>query len=899
MITVLLSLPSTAADILLGDTTICVGTEAQLEIVGDFETISWSPAATLSCDNCPNPRATPTETTTYTASFEESNGQIGSLSITVFLPEIKQIADLTICKNTPVTLDAGSEFIGFEYSWEPASLFSCSDCPNPTLLNNNATGPLTIRYSLSSPFCTLIDSFELTILDADGPVYDILDDARFCAGDAFDIGGPNDPGTFYTWTSDPIGLVSTSSNPNVSPTVSTDYFLEVTKVGCSVTTRDTVRAILSMLPEINFATNLFEICEGDTIDLTSGLTSESDVRYAWTPVLGLEDATSINTRAYPTMNTIFTLTGSKGVCERREDITVNVIPNNVNITQDSALICRGEMLQLTATGAPDPDAIMWSPAAGLDVTMGDTVNVTDLRGEFYIYARTENGACSAVDSIFYRVDSLPVDMGIMPQDTTICEGEFVILRSPVFEPANFPDIVYLWTPEEGGNYQTGDTLYNVVVTPTDTTDYVRYVANGACFDSSLVTVNVQPVETIQVTPADTTICAGESFQYQILSENLMDFEWTPSGGLSCGDCDNPVAMPPGSVEFVIEAVDNKGCPVMGSASVTVVPPPSLNFGGTGLICPGEFVTLNESAIPGITYSWTSTDPDFTDTNDPTPFAQPAGDATYTAVLSGPFCADVTETININVIPRVALRITDNPTICPGDEATLTADAGGVSGRFSWNTGDTGASITVQPNQTTNYTVTYSNQCQTLVTTGTVLIEDDFNPGIIPDPARTTVNLGESIDLNLSTALGADQIQSVMWTENGQDVGNGATINVRPPLEGANEYIVKVTTINGCMKEGVIVIFAIVPSVIIPNAFTPNNDGLNDELNIVRIVGDIEVSSFLIFDRWGNKVYEDSVGGWDGSFNGKPMPSDVYVYLAEITFPDGTVAVQKGEISLIR
>jgi gliding motility-associated-like protein len=77
--------------------------------------------------------------------------------------------------------------------------------------------------------------------------------------------------------------------------------------------------------------------------------------------------------------------------------------------------------------------------------------------------------------------------------------------------------------------------------------------------------------------------------------------------------------------------------------------------------------------------------------------------------------------------------------------------------------------------------------------------------------------------------------------------------------------------------------------------------LNDELNVVRIIGDVEVTLFRIFDRWGNKVFEtdSSDVGWDGTFNGKGMPSDVYVYLVEIQFPDGTNAVQKGEVSLIR
>jgi|GEM_PF-4319812 len=151
---------SQAAEVLLGDTTICAGTEVQLEIVGDFATLSWSPSATLSCDNCPNPRATPTQTTTYTATFEE-DGMVQTLSITLTVPVIKPIDDVSVCLDTEVNFDAGVEYDGFTYFWNPSSRFSCTDCPNPSLINDTPIATTEVIYGVTNGLCTTQDTFML------------------------------------------------------------------------------------------------------------------------------------------------------------------------------------------------------------------------------------------------------------------------------------------------------------------------------------------------------------------------------------------------------------------------------------------------------------------------------------------------------------------------------------------------------------------------------------------------------------------------------------------------------------------------------------------------------------------------------------------------------------------
>ncbi len=87
---------------------------------------------------------------------------------------------------------------------------------------------------------------------------------------------------------------------------------------------------------------------------------------------------------------------------------------------------------------------------------------------------------------------------------------------------------------------------------------------------------------------------------------------------------------------------------------------------------------------------------------------------------------------------------------------------------------------------------------------------------------------------------------------------------------------------------------------VPNAFTPDGDGVNDFFNVVYR-GKIEITKFNVFNRWGQTVYknETPTTGWDGRFNGTDSPSDIYVYYIIIKFPDGKEFIKKGDLTLFR
>jgi gliding motility-associated-like protein len=96
------------------------------------------------------------------------------------------------------------------------------------------------------------------------------------------------------------------------------------------------------------------------------------------------------------------------------------------------------------------------------------------------------------------------------------------------------------------------------------------------------------------------------------------------------------------------------------------------------------------------------------------------------------------------------------------------------------------------------------------------------------------------------------------------------------------------------------IFKTAPSVFVPTAFTPNNDGLND-LAYPIAVGITRIQFFNIYNRWGQLVFSTTRNhmGWDGRINGKIQSPDTYVWVVKATDYKGRPYLQKGTITLIR
>ncbi len=192
-------------------------------------------------------------------------------------------------------------------------------------------------------------------------------------------------------------------------------------------------------------------------------------------------------------------------------------------------------------------------------------------------------------------------------------------------------------------------------------------------------------------------------------------------------------------------------------------------------------------------------------------------------------------------------------------------------------------------------------------TGIVVTQEIFMPDALPfvvDLGGTqTIPLGNSLTLNASSA---SQIVSWGWSPPDYLDCIDCPSPTSTPFNDVT-YTLAVTDINGCTTEGeVSIIVEKKQEVYVPNAFSPNNDGINDELTIFASAQVERVVGFQIYSRWGEQVFaqfdfppNDLQFGWNGTFKGEPMDPAVFGWFAEIRFLDGQTRLFKGDVTLVR
>ncbi|MFN7116943.1 MAG: gliding motility-associated C-terminal domain-containing protein [Saprospiraceae bacterium] len=191
-------------------------------------------------------------------------------------------------------------------------------------------------------------------------------------------------------------------------------------------------------------------------------------------------------------------------------------------------------------------------------------------------------------------------------------------------------------------------------------------------------------------------------------------------------------------------------------------------------------------------------------------------------------------------------------------------------------------------------------------TDTINITQPDEIQVIFDPAEVEVELGDSITLQpiINSSL---PLASYAWTPTDSLSNAGIENPTASPVRNTR-YTLTVVDENGCTATAsVLVDVDFNRNVYIPNVFSPNGDGPNDEFRIFTCNGVTAIESVAVFDRWGNQVYAandltpecSGIKLWDGRFNGKMANPGVYVYVIEITFLDDVTLTYRGDITLLR
>lgn len=658
-----------------------------------------------------------------------------------------------VCPGQTMATYTTTDINGITYAWTVTG---------GTILSGQGTSSITVQWGASGPGTVTVDgtnaqgctspliTFPVTVVPQ--PVASAGADLVVCPGTTVTLGGAPTgmPGSSFAWL--PASGLSNASaaNPTTTPTGTTDYIVEVTTSGCSVS--DTMRVTVSD-PQVTAGADV-PLCAGDSIPLSAvGIGS-----ILWSPGTGLSSTTIPNPIASPLTTTSYTATLTDSVgCLAVDSITVTVNPLPTANAGADQTPCAGTTIELggTPTG-PAGSTFAWAPASGLDDASLANPTLAVTASNTYTVTVSSAEQCVATDSITVTVLPQPtVDAG---PDFTVCSGDSVQLQGS-------GSGALLWTPAFG---LSDPSVPDPVCLPEATMTYTLTVTGiNACTnsDQTTVTVTVLPNANAGI---DRTICAGDSASIGTTGPGT--FVWSPATGLSSANAATPMASPATTTTYLVTLTDSLTCAGQDSVTVTVVPHGSAGDDGMLSICASGTATSLFNALggnPSTGGQWLGTD---MATHGPA--IDPAVDAegSYTYVVdAGSLCAD-SAIVQVGITaPNV--EITGTGQLCFGDSTQLTA-SGGL--QYSWTplagVSDAGvAAPYFSPSSTTAYSVLVTDTAgcsatgQITVTVLPLPLVDAGPDALICAGAATTIGGSptspDGTSYTWSPALGLDDASS--------------------------------------------------------------------------------------------------------------------------------------------
>lgn len=451
---------------------------------------------------------------------------------------------------------------------------------------------------------------------------------------------------------------------------------------------------------------------------------------------------------------------------------------------------------------------------------------------------------------------------------------------------------------------------NTATTPNTTQTYEQpgtYTATltvttaEGCTDTQIMPFTVYNYFTADAGP-DVETCIGIPVALAATDEySWFSYEWSPAMGLDDATSRTPNAAPPATTTYTVVVSDPNGCTDTDAAIVTVYPLPSVSIvAADSTICEGSSATLTGIIDNSATsYAWSGNGLNNNNSLSVAVLPTEAQNAYSLDVINQYGCTN-SDTAWLYLIYPVVASAMGNADICEGDTVQLSAAGGDTylwQPAFGLSDPDI-ANPTATPNSDVAYTVTVANEC--FDDTATVHISVRPMP-VIDAGSAALINVGESTTLT-ATSDDVSAVYQYVWSP---ALGLSATNLLNPiaaPL-ATTTYLLTALSPYGCAAtDSVRIEVTNIFRVVIPNAFSPNGDGTNDQFGIIQSKGIKTIRAFRVYNRWGQVVFDsqnDPSAQWDGKFKGLDQEMGTYVFFVDaLTFLDEPY-LHKGNLTLIR
>ena len=730
-------------------------------------------------------------------------------------------------------------------------------------------------------------------------------------------------GSSLLWYTVPVGGIGSSAAPTPLTTTvgAVIYYVSQTFGGCE-SPRAQITVVVTAPPSINGTASITASSCGQSDGSITGLSVSGTgaLTYTWTnssSVIVSTSSTTSDLNNQPAGTYTLTVTDATGCSSLSapQQITNAIAPAAPAVISPVFYCLWVGTNQLTATGSN----LLWYtvPVGGVSSTIAPTPSAALTGTVSYYVSQTVAGCESPLAQIDVTITNPPAAPNVV-SPINVCQNAI----APILTA---PGTNLLWyTVPVGG---TGSSTAPIPSTLTiGTTSFYVSETNNGCESARAqidVIVNAAPLAPTVVTPI--SYCQGALATPLTATGTSLLWYTTPVGGAGTLALTPQTSVAFDTSYYVSQTIG--GCESPRSEIVVIINPsvvPDATITSTNVnVCQGTLISfsaivnnagtnpamqwlLNGAPIPGETglnFSSSSL----------------SGNAVVSfQVNSTAACANPTQIIsnliNLNISPNATpsvIIVAEPDVVCVGQPITITATPlfGGLSPNFIFRLNG----VTVQQGSSNTFT--------------SVLIEDGDIVSVILNSNYACLNGSNTVSSNIiSLEVAPPPTVEASVTQdtiiNGQSsllIGSTsasnalylwepatflvcdicASTNANPEI--STTYLLTVTDVNtGCIGFDTVDVFVTNEfNIFVPTAFSPNLDGVNDDL-FVRGTG-LKSFTLDVFDRWGLKIFttSDMASAWNGTHNDKPVIAGIYAYYLKYEKYDGTFGELKGNISLVR
>ncbi len=810
----------------------------------------------------------------------------------------------SLCPGESVTITASGQggTSNFSYNWNtPAGTQTAAS------FETDLAGMYLVTVT-DDAGCTAADSIEVIVFDNIEITF-MPNPPNFCPGESVMLSttvSGGDGNFMYSWDT-PTG---TASSETLDANIAGEYSLTVTD-GNNCT--EVTNIIVSESPAAEaFAGETMEItCENETVTLDGA--GSNGGTFLWSGPGITSDNEGLQT---PTVDQggeyILTVTNAFG-CTATDMVTITTDTNlpTAIVGENQSLTCSVDCVTLQGS-SPNTDVLFnWTGPNGY--TSSETYPTVCLPGTYSLTVFDPTNDCTSPPALVEVADETGPPLLAVDQSGDIlnCYAQSVTLDGS--NSATGVNIFYEWQDDTGEILTTNadyvvveEGTYTFIVTNVNTDcessetffigDFENYP--GAIVDLPDVLTCNNPTEEILVTSP-------------FANQNLVYGWTTDDGNILTEQTDSEILVDEPGFYYVSVQDTTNGCISFDTTFVeqNIIPPLADAGSDSMLDCFDGQVTLDgsNSSTENVTFQWSGagivSDPILTNVtvNAPGTYA-----LEVTNLENG--CSSVDEA---EVLPQglPQLNVVDTEPNCYGEAngiLNVENSSGGTPPYFyALNDGPFVELTQFEDLASGAYTIAVLDAagCENSIS----LFLDQPAPLDIDAGEDVTIGLGDStlLEALVYTPLG-DGNYDLAWSPFNDLSCDTCYQTFASPIN-STFYTATLTDTSGCsVSDEVRIILDKNLDVYIPNAFSPNEDGINDLLFIQTGGTVVNVNAFLIFDRWGETMFEGynfkpdiPAWGWDGTLKGKPMNPGVFVYWAEVTYLDGTTGFFEGDVTLVR